>query len=188
MINGLMLAWSGFGGGTIGNTLAQWEQAGFFSYLLPFLLIFAVVFGVLTRSKIFGESNKGVGTIISLAVALMALQFDFVPVFFSEIFPRLGVGLAVILVAIILLGIFATKSQMGTFFWLGAVVGVVVLIKSFGASGWTSGVWFSDNWMNIILAVLILFGIIAVIGGGGSKEKGKQDSGEGSAFAHSYGG
>ena len=83
----------GYYGGSIGNVLAYWEQAGFFSYVLPFLLIFALVYGILTRTQIF-KDNRAVNGILALTVGLLALQFDFVPVFFSEIFPRLGVALA----------------------------------------------------------------------------------------------
>ena len=70
----------GFYGGSIGNLLAQWEQIGMFSYILPFLLLFALIFGILSRIKIF--DNKSLNTVISLAVSLMALQYDYVPRFF----------------------------------------------------------------------------------------------------------
>ncbi|MFQ5531223.1 MAG: hypothetical protein ACE5ES_01265, partial [Candidatus Nanoarchaeia archaeon] len=98
-----------FGGGTIGDLLSVWQQQGFFSYLLPFLLIFALVFGILEQAKLFKE-NKAINGIIALVVGLMALQLDFVPIFFSEIFPRLGVGLSFILVLLILAGMFVDTS------------------------------------------------------------------------------
>ena len=42
------LAWYGsYGGGVVGDMFSRWEQAGFFSYILPFLLIFALIFGIL---------------------------------------------------------------------------------------------------------------------------------------------
>ena len=66
------------------------------------MLIFALVFGILIKTQIF-KDNKAVNGIIALAVAFMALQFDFVPTFFAQIFPRLGIGLAIIL------GIFFAK-------------------------------------------------------------------------------
>ena len=68
----------------ITNIFAYWEQIGVFSYILPFLMIFALVFGILMRMGIFKE-NKAVSAIVALAVGLLSLQFDFVPRFFSEI-------------------------------------------------------------------------------------------------------
>ena len=86
---GLFLAshgyFGGFYGGAIGNLLSVWEQAGVFSYILPFLLIFAVVFGILMQTKMF-QQNRTINGIIALTVSLLSLQFAFVPVFFSEIF------------------------------------------------------------------------------------------------------
>ena len=104
MINevGMFFATYGYYGGAIGDVLNQWEQAGFFSYVLPFLLIFALVFGILSSIQVFKE-NRAIDAIIALVVGLMALQFEMVPIFFAQVFPRLGVALSVILVILILL-------------------------------------------------------------------------------------
>src|SRR3989338_10579622 len=106
MISGLFFQIGGFYGGSIGNMLLSWEQAGFFSYVLPFLLIFAIVFGILTKIKLFGAENKGLNAVVAIVVGLLSLQFSFVPIFFSEIFPRMGIGLSVILAVFILVGLF----------------------------------------------------------------------------------
>ena len=57
MINGVIIlaSYGSFGGGTIGNLFAQWEAAGIFAYALPFLLIFAIVFAILSFVKVFKE-------------------------------------------------------------------------------------------------------------------------------------
>jgi len=162
---------SAFPSGVLGDLLSKWESAGFFSYLLPFLLIFALVFGILTRVQIFKE-NKMVNGIIALAVALMALQFEFVPTFFSQIFPRLGVGLAIILGVLIVVGLFADpKSAMINYVLLG--VGVItiglILIQSAGALGWQSGDWWGNNWQMVVGAI-VLFILVAIIIGGTSKK------------------
>ena len=105
MVSGIFLQFFGGSGGVgFRDFLVKLEQLGFFDYLLPFLIIFALVFGILTKIKIF-EDNKAINAIIALSVGLMALQFGFVSAFFSELFPRLGVGLAVILVIIIFIGL-----------------------------------------------------------------------------------
>ena len=92
MINGVMIlaSYGYFGGGALGDLFGQWEAAGIFAYALPFLLIFALVFGLLSKMNIFKSGTndgKGVNVMIALAVAFMALQFDIVSVFFSELFP-----------------------------------------------------------------------------------------------------
>lgn len=159
--------------GSIGEVLRVWEDAGFFAYLLPFLLIFALVFVMLSRIEAFKE-NTAVSGIIALAVGLMSLQFDFVPVFFSEIFPRVGVGLAIILCLLILVGVF-TDPKKGYFAWIfvgvGAVIFAVVLIQTAGSVGWSSGYWWRENWPVVAGGIFILVLIAVIVGGGTKKEK-----------------
>ncbi|MAG79027.1 hypothetical protein CMI40_01480 [Candidatus Pacearchaeota archaeon] len=176
MINGLIsLASYSFYGGEIGNLLSQWEQMGFFSYLLPFLLIFALVFGILTQIKLFQES-KSINGILSLVVGLMALQFDFVPRFFSEIFPRLGVGLAIILGLLILVGIFIDPSKgwiMSSLLGIGVIIFIIVLVQTSGATGWYAGAWWFNNWPTIA-AVIFILAVIGIIVGGSQEPEGYQ--------------
>ncbi len=169
MLEGVMFLASYYPGGQIGNFLSQWEQLGFFSYILPFLLLFALIFGLLMKMNIF-KDNKGVNAIIAVVVALMALQFDLVPRFFAEIFPRLGVGLAFILVAIILLGIFIPNESWATylFFTIGAICLIVIFFTTSDAIGW--GNWggfynFIQNlsWPWIIAGAIIIIGIITTL-------------------------
>ena len=164
MLEAMTLLYSyGYYGGAIGNMLARWEQAGVFSYLLPFLLIFALVFGILTQTNIFKE-NRPINGIIALVVGLMSLQFDFVPRFFAEIFPRVGVGLAVMLVAMIFLGMFLPDQKwvIYTFFGIGAIVLVVVLINTAGNVGWYQGYWWHDHWMEVV-GIGLLFAVFGII-------------------------
>jgi len=170
-----------FGEGAIGDLLTKWQEMGFFSYLLPFMLLFALVFGILTRTQVF-KDNKAVNGIIALAVAFMALQFDFVPTFFAQIFPRVGVALAIILGIFILVGLFApAQSKIVDYILLG--VGVlmigVIIIQSTGAIGWQSAE-FWERYFPVIIGGIILAIFIFIIIGSSSKSK------EGTATTHTY--
>ena len=162
-----------FGSSAIGQLLYKWEQMGFFSYLLPFLLIFSLVFGILVKTQIFKE-NKMVNGIIALAVALMALQFNFVSQFFAEIFPRLGIGLIIILGLFIVVGLFFDPSNKAINYILlsaGILVFYLVLVQSAGATGWTSGIFWQDYWGEIILAIIVIIVVISVMSSQSKKEK-----------------
>jgi len=169
MLSGIAFLVSYYSGGEIGNFLSQWEQIGFFNYILPFLLLFALIFGLLTKMNVF-KDNKGVNAIIAIVVSLMALQFELVPRFFSEIFPRLGVGLALILVAIILLGIFIPNERWSTylFFAIGAIILVVIFFTTSEAVGWGGWWQFSSylenlNWAWVIGGAIVIVGIIVIL-------------------------
>ncbi len=177
MLKGLIIlaSYDIFQGGAIGDMLAKWGEMGFFSYLLPFLLIFALVFGILVRTNIF-KDNKVVNGIIALAVALMSLQFSFVPAFFSQIFPRLGIGLAIILGIMIITGLFSDKDSPAVNYVLlgiGVIIIGLVIIQSAGAVGWQSGEWWGDNWPMIVGAIFLII-LVAVIIGGASPKSDKQ--------------
>lgn len=168
----VFLVWSG----TIQDLFSQWEQIGFFDYILPFLLIFALVFGILTKINIFKE-NKAINAIIALAVGLMALQFGFVSQFFSEILPKLGIGLMIILIFLILVGLFLNpknKGMMGLMFGIGIIIVIVILAKTAGNFGWTWNFW-REN-MPLIVGVIVILAIIGIIIAASSKWQRGPDS------------
>ena len=97
----------------------------------------------------------------------MSLQFHIVPMFFSEIFPRVAVGLSIILIIIIFTGLFIDPKKNAFFYILmgiGAVIVVVILIQTAGELGWSSGWWWYNNWPIVAGAVFIL-AIIGIIVG-----------------------
>jgi len=165
-----LASYSYFEGGAIGNVLNIWEQAGVFSYAIPFLLIFALVFGILSRMNIFkkadGKPNTTISAIIALAVALMALQFPFVSMFFAELFPALGIGLAIILVVLIVSGLFIDPDNKGWMIGLMVVsVAVVigVLLSASRSMGFVFGTWWRYNWPTLVGIGIFIALIIAII-------------------------
>ena len=142
----------------------EWESAGVFVYVLPFLLIFVLVFGILSKLSIFNE-NKGVNAIIALVVGFMALQFNVVSTFFNELFPRLGIGLSIILALLIITGLFINPKNKGWMIGLSIISLIIVAIvvyTSFNNWPWTYSVWFQNNWANV-LGILVFIGLIVAV-------------------------
>jgi len=159
----------------------MWNEIGIFSYVIPFLLIFAVVFAILDKTKLLSgkgdDENKAIIAIIAVSIALLSLQFDFVSVFFATIFPRFGIGISVFLVFIIFVGFFLPDRKDGKDVpggVIGWIVGIGVIIWAFSSWGqWTSGSgvggWFAEYiWAIIILGVII--GLIIWVSKGKKKE------------------
>jgi len=130
----------GLYGYTIGDILNTWADMGIFAYALPFLMIFALVYGILTKTGILGAENKGVNSVIALAFGLLALQFDYVSGFYASLFPYAGMALAVLLVAMILLGLSSDGKPINkVWMGIGAVIGIIVLISSMSDMFWLGG-------------------------------------------------
>ena len=155
---------------TIGDLLLQWQQFQVFDYALPFLFIFAVVFGILSATNILG-SNKGIHVVIAVVAGLMALQFQLVPVFFAQIFGRLAIAIAVIVAVMILVGLFIPREHTMYWFWglgaIGFIAAIIVVSQSFLAAGWFPTSYYSDYVGWIVGAVLVIGLIIAVATSGG---------------------
>ena len=151
--------------GPIENLFSQWESVGLFSYVLPFLLIFALVFGILTKVKLFKE-NKAINAIIALVIGLMAVQMNFVSAFFAQIFPQIGIALIAILGFFIVIGLFVDPDNpIINWILLGiaAIVFIVVIVQTAGALGVSTGYWWQENWVTVIGIVIVIALVIAVI-------------------------
>ncbi|PIN77232.1 hypothetical protein COV15_02705 [Candidatus Woesearchaeota archaeon CG10_big_fil_rev_8_21_14_0_10_34_12] len=164
-------------GTDLGNVMQQWAQMGVFAYLLPFLIIFAVIYGVLQATKIFGdEKAKGINMIIAFAIGLLSLQFDFVPSFFQEIFPRAGVGIAVLLIALVLAGLFADWTQrwvLNSFFLVGTVIAAVVILSSLKSYTWWGSGWWQQYGSVILLLIILGAGVAVIVSSKKENEKDK---------------
>ncbi len=163
---------------SITDLLNQANDIGVFSYVLPFLIIFAVVFAILQKSKILGEAEKvkGINAIVAIAIGLMALLNDFVSTFFATIFPRMGVFLAILLVALIFMGFFVDSSKWAGKWWIGLVVGLVVVFwawenwASYNSYGIFDSYFFQNTeiWGTIFWIVALGAGIWAIVRKGGA--------------------
>lgn len=158
----LLQTFSFYQGGQFGGLIDSLTQIGFFSFVLPFLLLFALIYGILLKVKIFDKN--AINGIIALAVALIALQFDIVPQFFSEIFPQLGIGLAVILVILIIMGLF-----MPNYGWVGyllfgvsTLIIIIILYQSFGGANLEAISWIK-NYLPFIIGIIFIIIIIAFL-------------------------
>ena len=157
---------------TITEVLNIWNEIGVFSYMIPFLLIFAVVYAILDKTRVLSNEkteNRGIISIIAISVSLLSLQFDFVSEFFAIIFPRFGVGLSLFLVILIFLGFFYPEDEHGAWSskvaWVGWAVGIGVFIWALDSwDEWGSysafGMWFSEMFWAIIVIVVIVLVVI----------------------------
>jgi hypothetical protein len=164
---------------SIADVLNKWDAIGVFDYAIPFLLLFAVIYGILSKTNILGD-NKGVNAIVSVAVGLLALQFDFVSTFFATIFPRLGVVLAILLVVVILLGLGGRNESQKIYLIVGIVLAVAAVLWalsswSFWGEGYGISLWFEENFWALLIGVILILGVLAVIFG--KKGENKPSSG-----------
>jgi hypothetical protein len=167
------------------------QQQGVFEIYLPFLLTFAIFYGLLRKMKIFGgdpTANKIIALISGIAAAYVMI---FSPVagpisqFFATFFTQASIGMVVLLVFIMLVGLFLSapfigpkEIDLGKLAPWAVFAGFVIVLYMFVSSG---GVALFDKivppGINIsgedIAMILLVVGTVVVIGfliGGGREE------------------
>jgi magnesium-transporting ATPase (P-type) len=164
---------------------------GFYDVFLPFLLVYAVIFAILQKSKIFegGSSSSEQARNINALVAFVFGLFVVASIHIVTIFQHLIVNVAVIIVFIltllIVLGFIFGDSYTELFkdpkikSSIGILVFLTVLVILFNVLGWWESIrrwWISNDvtsWIWSILGILVFAGILYVISREPSKSKEK---------------
>ena len=137
---------------------------GFFGFLLPFIFIFLLSYGLLVKSKMF-EDHKITGT-LSLVLAFFVVGFGGPGLanFFVNIFGLATLVLAGILIIIMFVALAGGDASklMGDNKAVMAVLDGVGIIILFVAAG-SLGVNASDSVVGIIFVIIILAAAIMFI-------------------------
>ena len=154
----------------------------FTEMLLPFLLIFVVVFAILQKSKILGESKAQIDAMVALVVGLLLIGVAGPREIIVGIMPWMAVGIAVILVFMILYGFVAGDlSGSNVPKWMKITFGILAGLFTLAVVLYISGLgeilleWFSlsgsgDIWMNVLMIALVFGAMAFAIWGGKKKE------------------
>ncbi len=149
--------------------LIDMTQSSFFIYIMPWLLVFAIVYGILGAAGI--PKNKSARTVISLAIAFFVLPVAGPLV---AIIGQLGLGMVMLFTAIlfvlILFEVTGTKkhleqggkeTEVHTYYYklFGFVLAVLAIMVFIGAGG-LAYLGFSNISINYPLVFFI--GIIAI--------------------------
>lgn len=140
--------------------------------VLPFLLIFVLIFAVLQKSKILGEGKHQIDSLVALTIALIVVAVPGPQKFIIiNMMPWLAVGLAVLLVFFILYGFVAGDlSKLPT--WMKVAFGILALVFTSAIIIALTNVdriivsWFSgtgDLFVNAVILVLVVGGIAWVV-------------------------
>ena len=150
------------------------EYAGLTDAILPFLLIFTVIFAIFQKTNIFGENKKNMNVMVALFISLLTVvphvmgrfppQSDPVLIM-NKALPNISVLVVAIIMALLLIGIFGGKASWigGTFSGVIAMLAFAAIVYFFGdAAGWWQGVhrsWWSSD-VTVAIIVVLVFAII----------------------------
>ncbi len=133
---------------TLYDVIRTWDSWGLTDILLPFILIFTIIFAILQKTKIIGEGKKNYNIGVALVIALLVVvphitgsyppNADIVEIINTAI-PNVSIVVVAILMVLLLIGTFGASVKIaGTSLatWV-IILSVVIIIIIFGAAaGW----------------------------------------------------
>ena len=140
--------------------------------ILPFLLVFTVVFAILERLKLFGEEKRQINALISLFIAVITVTFTYQSAVIVNLVPFLAVAVIVILIFMLLYGFVApVDKEKGLtlpkplYIAFGVLIGIALVIAVLWATDFLDAVSFfifKSEFSGVILTNVIL--IAAIVG------------------------
>ena len=163
------------------------ESWGFTDILLPFLLIFAILFAILEKVKVFGDGKRNVNGTVAFVISLLTViphvtgtypaGFDVVAIL-NKALPSVSLVIIAVIMLLLLVGIFggdATMFGIAAPNWIGFISIIIIVYIFGGAAGWWGGYGsltsnFSSDAIAIVIMLLVFGIIISFITGSGQEE------------------
>lgn len=179
---------------TLDNAIQFLRAFGFFNVILPFLLIFTIVFGVLEKTKIFGtEKYKGdtvprrnLNSVVSFCIAFFVVAASNVVGLLQVSLPIVALVLVVIIVFLLLFGsmmntkeleeglsLWKMKGFKHTFVIFIVLAVLAILLGGFGLLDDFVGFFgnLTGTFITSLLLLIILVGAVWFVVGSREKEK-----------------
>ena len=168
------------------NIMESW---GLTDVLLPFTLIFTIMFAILQKTRVFGEEKKNINMVVALVFGLLVViphvtntypaGMDIVVVLNSAL-PSVSIVVVAAIMLLVLIGIFGKEAVilgMALPGWITFISFMIIIFIFGNAAGWWGGRW--GRWMEdffgqdaiAIIIMLLVFGIIIAFITGESGER-----------------
>ena len=168
----------------LGRAVEFFREFGLFDIVMPFLLVFAIVFAVLEKTALLGVTtikgekypNKNLNAAVAFVVAMLVVAAANIVSVINEALPNIILLLVVLVSFLVLIGVFA---EQGKFFELkgyktatGIFVGLIFIgvtliflgaIKTAEGKSWLEWTfnWIVEQWQGPVFASIIIF-ILAI--------------------------
>lgn len=147
-------------------------------FILPFLLVWTIVFAILEKTKLFGDDKKQLNAIVAFVIGLIFVGAFFPKLIVSNLILFLTVAIVIMFVGLLLWGFISGQElekdilQSKGLKW---VVGIVIVIAVIVAVLWASGIegtvldflfrqnWSPDFWTNFFFIAVVAITLVIVL-------------------------
>jgi hypothetical protein len=123
------------------DLVSKMAEFGIFTHYLPFLIVFVIVYAVLTKTKIFGEQKRISGLIALIAALYVMTMGNTIGLFLASFFAGGSVILIFFLMFMMIVGLvvgekawrsFETQKPLTGIFLVGIIIAVFLFYMSGG--------------------------------------------------------
>jgi hypothetical protein len=155
--------------GAIDQAFIALDASGIYGALLPFLLIFTLVFAFLQKSSLFGDTSKKFNVVLALIIGLMVVVPSVTNSYpgtdpvktMQDALPNVVLWIIAIFALWLLLAAFGIpvifgNPTAGFQRFITVAAGIVVAVIFGHAAGWLPANWDITRWLNSIDATLMM--------------------------------
>ena len=159
------------------QSLTFMDQIGLYDVVLPFLLIFTLVFGVLEKSKIFGEepgadgkkyTRKNLNAMIAFVTGFFVVASAQLVSLINVFVARMALVLVILVMFMILAASFHGPQDKGFDLkdfggkWLMWIVFIATMLIFADGVGWLGPAWdyVTNYWDSTLMATIALFAVV----------------------------
>lgn len=166
----------------------QWQNAGVYDILLPFLLVFTLTYAVLDKVKILGD-KKNLNAIVSLVLAFFFLQNQFLIASVQSLLPNVSFAVIIGLMFLLVVGVLLGDNMSGYYqkVSLKVAVGVAIFVliwaifsrPGFDFTNFQDILYgfLGPDASGLLVFILIITAAFFVVRGGGDKTKEEKKTG-----------
>jgi hypothetical protein len=158
------------------GVFANLESLGLFDVLLPFMLIFALVYAILQKIELFGKDTRNYNIVVALVMGLSVVfphVLGYYPpdrdvvVIINTALPNVGITIVAIVMAMLIIGLLGRRVELGGNSLSGwiAILAFGLIIFIFGsAANW----WMLPDWLSVLndpdtMALVVTVLVFAII-------------------------
>jgi len=182
-------------GSPLGNAIEFFREFGLFDIVLPFLLVFTIIFALLEKTHILGKENdktskKNLNSMVAFVVALLVVATNKVVTAINSALPNIVLLIVVLVSFLMLMSVFAKTGELDfqerhktwyKFFVALMVIGVFLVFLAaipYKDTTWLGYAWTyaMENWEGSVVSSFIILIIAVVAIGFVTKGKGDESS------------
>ncbi len=148
-----------------GDTIQVLKDVGVFEYVLPFLLIFSIIFAILEKTKILGSDKTNINIVVSSVIALLVLVQQGIVATINLFLPRVSLVIVVILMGLLIIAMISGKEFTGLkggVFSIAVILIIIAVLLSVFLPEDSSGIYISPQDRNLLINIGIPLAVFLI--------------------------